>query len=163
MTDKKLTQKEVIKAIECCINDDCDNCPNGFGNCERNLAELSLDLINRLKTRIVRYQLKNTNQRNALASLNKKVAEQKAEIERLTLEVEAVNELINPLPFKSNFDRAIETAKTEAIKKFAEKFREKSGSIVTSCQGYEIYETKQYQISAINFDNLVKEMTEVDK
>ena len=84
MTDKKFTQKEVIKGLECCINDDCDNCPNGFGNCERNLAELSLDLIKRLKTRIVRYQLKNTNQRNALASLNKKVAEQKAEIERLT-------------------------------------------------------------------------------
>jgi hypothetical protein len=50
---------------------------------------------------------------------------------------------------------------TTAIKKFAEKFKKKAGSIVTSCQGYEIYETKQYQISAINFDNLVKEMTEV--
>ena len=53
--------------------------------------------------------------------------------------------------------------KSEAIKEFAEKFKEKAGSIVTSCQGYEIYETKQYQISAVNFDNLVKEMTEVSE
>ena len=50
-----------------------------------------------------------------------------------------------------------------AINEFAERFKEKAGSIVTSCQGYEIYETKQYQISAINFDNLVKEMTEVSE
>ena len=48
--------------------------------------------------------------------------------------------------------------KSEAIEEFAEKFKEKAGSIVASCQGYEIYETKQYQISAISFDNLVKEM-----
>lgn len=46
------------------------------------------------------------------------------------------------------------------VKEFAEKFKEKAGSIVTSCQGYEIYETKQYQISAVDFDNLAKELTE---
>ena len=55
-------------------------------------------------------------------------------------------------------EKDIQTAKAEAIKEFAERFKKKAGSIVASCQGYEIYETKQYQISAVDFDNLVAEM-----
>ena len=42
----------IIKALECCKNDDCDNCPNDFGNCYANLAGYSLDLINRQKAEI---------------------------------------------------------------------------------------------------------------
>ena len=49
-----MTDAEIIKTLECCINDDCDNCPNGFGNCEHNLAKLSIDLINRQKAEIER-------------------------------------------------------------------------------------------------------------
>ena len=73
---------------------------------------------------------------------------QKAEIERLHKEVDRLSQCV------MYHDGQV----VDAIKEFAEKFKEKAGSIVTSCQGYEIYETKQYQISAINFDNLVKEM-----
>ena len=73
-----MTDNEIIKSfIE--VVDFYKNC--GYKKFED--LKAVLDLINRLKTRIVRYQLKNTNQRNALASLNKKVTEQKAEIERL--------------------------------------------------------------------------------
>lgn len=43
----KLTDAEVKKALECCGKDDCDNCPNTFGNCYSNLAGYTLDLINR--------------------------------------------------------------------------------------------------------------------
>lgn len=82
---------------------------------------------------------------NALALINR----QKAKIERLEEENAKVHKII---------PKMIETAKAEAIKEFAEKFKEKAGSVVTSCQGIEIYETKQYQISAVDFDNLVKEM-----
>ena len=42
-----MTDNEIIKALECCKKDDCDNCPNDFGNCYANLAGCSLDLINR--------------------------------------------------------------------------------------------------------------------
>ena len=51
-----MKDNEIIKALECCMNDDCDNCPNGFGNCEHNLAKLSIDLINRQKAEIERLQ-----------------------------------------------------------------------------------------------------------
>ena len=49
-----MTDKEIIKALECCKKDDCDNCPNDFGNCCTNLAECSLDLINRKQAEIER-------------------------------------------------------------------------------------------------------------
>ena len=55
--------------------------------------------------------------------------------------------------------KMLKEAKSEAYKEFAERFKEKASSAVTSCQGYEIYETKQYQISAVGLDNLLKELT----
>jgi hypothetical protein len=49
-----MTDNEIIKALECCKKDDCDNCPNDFGNCYANLAGYALDLINRQKAEIER-------------------------------------------------------------------------------------------------------------
>jgi Tfp pilus assembly protein PilO len=49
-----MTDKEIIKALECCKKDDCDNCPNNFGNCYANLAGYALDLINRKQAEIER-------------------------------------------------------------------------------------------------------------
>ena len=48
-----MEDKEIIKALECCKKDDCDNCPNDFGNCYANLAGDALDLINRQKAEII--------------------------------------------------------------------------------------------------------------
>lgn len=90
--------------------------------------------------------------------INNLIEMQQAEIEGLRKTNDNLNDIIGDL--LDDWTSAIEKAKSEAIKEFAEKFKKKAGSIVTSCQGYEIYETKQYQISAVNFDNLVKEMTE---
>lgn len=39
---------QIIKALDCCSKDDCDNCPNGFGNCYANLAGYALALIKEL-------------------------------------------------------------------------------------------------------------------
>ncbi|MBQ8540552.1 MAG: hypothetical protein IJ435_03650 [Clostridia bacterium] len=83
--------------------------------------------------------------KNALDLINR----QKAEIERLQLEVEAVNELINPLPFKSNFDKAIETAKAEAIKEFAERLKRNIGFL----------ELPNVVVRG-HIDNIIKELTE---
>ena len=49
-----MTDKEIIKALECCKKDDCDNCPNDFGNCYANLSGYSLDIINRQQAEIER-------------------------------------------------------------------------------------------------------------
>lgn len=130
MTDKKFTQKEVIKALECCsvsLSDvtACKNCPLQEAEeltCITILSKNALDLINRLKTRIKRYQLKNTNQRNELARLNKQVAEQKAEIDELKEENKKYREIC---------EKAIKTykeTKSETIKEFAEKVREENGN-----------------------------------
>jgi len=54
-----MTDNEVIKGLECCKNDDCDNCPNTFGNCYSNLAGAALDLINRQQTEIDRLSVYN--------------------------------------------------------------------------------------------------------
>ena len=44
----ELKRDEIIKALECCNKDDCDNCPNTFGNCYSNLAGYALSLIKEL-------------------------------------------------------------------------------------------------------------------
>lgn len=47
-----MTDKEIIKALKCCVIDDCDVCPNDFGNCYANLAGYALELINRQQEEI---------------------------------------------------------------------------------------------------------------
>ena len=49
-----MTDNEIIKALECCINDDCDNCPDTFGNCEHNAMRNAFDLIKRKDAEIER-------------------------------------------------------------------------------------------------------------
>lgn len=44
----ELNRDQVIKALECCINDECDKCGVPFGNCQANLMQDALSLINEL-------------------------------------------------------------------------------------------------------------------
>jgi archaellum component FlaC len=99
------------------------------------------DLINNLNENIV--------------SLEKIAYEQQAEIERLQEEnknhkavIEAIEDTINPLPFETDFDKAIKTAKTEAIKEFAERLKEKA---------MQKFDWNEY-VEVEEIDNLVKEM-----
>ena len=50
--DKKLTDSEIVKALECCMNGHCDDCPfkETREHCH-NLDSLILDLINRLQAK----------------------------------------------------------------------------------------------------------------
>lgn len=59
--EKKLTDEEIVKALECCANfstqKDCDLCPIGVIKCfeqENLVPQLALDLINRQKAEIER-------------------------------------------------------------------------------------------------------------
>lgn len=52
MTDKKLTDGEIVKALECCKSDTafCTECPYyKIGECIEKMCADSIDLINRLK------------------------------------------------------------------------------------------------------------------
>lgn len=77
MKENKLTHEEIIKALECCISDDCDNCPDTFGNCEHNAMRNALDLINRQQAEI-------ENADFTIKQLTKGNLQLQAEIERLT-------------------------------------------------------------------------------
>lgn len=62
MTDK-LTDKEIVKALECCVNGECPNCPLSHNNtgvynerCGENLMQNALDLINRLQEKVKKFE-----------------------------------------------------------------------------------------------------------
>lgn len=52
------TDDEIIKMLECCINDNCNDCPETFGNCELTAMRNALDLLKRQKATIERLQEK---------------------------------------------------------------------------------------------------------
>ena len=59
MPDKKLTDNEIIKALECCNQNDCKTCPYGKYNtagwcCMPKLRKDTLSLINRLQAELER-------------------------------------------------------------------------------------------------------------
>ena len=51
-----MTDNEIIKTLDKCINDDCDNCLNTFGNCQKNLMINALNYINKLEGEIENYK-----------------------------------------------------------------------------------------------------------
>ena len=105
-----MTDEQIIKALECCKHDDCDNCPNCFGNCESNLATHSLDLINRQKAEIERLEKENI-------ALNRRAMPASGTILSVG----------NALLFaenKEDYDITINTIKAEAIKEFENKILE---------------------------------------
>ena len=73
-----MTDNEIIKALECCKKDDCDNCPNDFGNCCANLAGCSLDLINRKQAEIERLKAMNQSKLDTIHDLQAEIAVLKA-------------------------------------------------------------------------------------
>ncbi len=94
-----MTDNEIIKALECCKKDDCDNCHNNFGNCYANLSGYSLDLIKRKQAEIDRLE-----RYNEILTINADTAFQDGLNEAQDLYAEQVKDEI----------------KSEAIKEFAE-------------------------------------------
>ncbi len=124
MTEHKYTDEEVIKALDHCRNGErgskCSKCEYVTG-CKHWLIGLALDLINR----------------------------QKAEIERLTIDMNAAR-----LGMIAEHER-LKTARTEAIKEFAE-WLEALEEVVTSLKdGEPITAVETYYIH-----EFVKEFTE---
>lgn len=127
-----MTDTEIIEALECCKNPIpmCDDCPVGSGDmCFDLLKDYALDLINRQKAEIARL----------LETSDK----QQAEIERKNRILEAYSLKCGTATDKEVFLRK---AKSEAIKEFAERLKERRGT--------------HGEIWGSVIDNLVKEMTE---
>lgn len=82
--------------------------------------------------------------------INSLLEMQKAEIERLQLSNESLNEIIGDL--LDDWSSAIEKAKIKAINEFAERLKEMPS--VMNCE---------YEWLHTDIDNLIKEMTEVSE
>ncbi len=114
-----MTDNDIIKALELCVAGRCSKkCPYaGDDDCQEHNGNDILDLINR----------------------------QKAEIERLEVELDAMRGAANS--YKMHFDKA--------IKEFAEAIKEKAGIRFLGDDKH-----FAYVITASHLDNLAKEMTE---
>lgn len=87
-----MTDNEIIKAVECCVKGlkycpkECPMRDNGIFlkyQCRYGLLRAVIELIAHLKAERNKYKIKAQYQKGELARLNKQVAEQKVEIERL--------------------------------------------------------------------------------
>ena len=156
------TNEQIIKALECCKSEEgCDKCPLeelGVLKCTVITAEYALKQINRLKAENEKLTIELKAMRGAANSYKAEVERLKEEDKNQKLVLEEIEDFINPLPFETDFAKAIRIAKSEARKEFAERLKEKSSSCVTSTNGREIYETKSYTIMATTIDNLLEEM-----
>ena len=96
-----MTDNEIIKALKCCWNGECNNCPNQSNCAEISVFDSVIDLINR----------------------------QKAEIERLISRVSVLAEIEKDyaLKYGDDFDVSIVKKKinSEARKEFAERLKGK--------------------------------------
>lgn len=142
-----MTDNEIIKALECCINDDCDNCPDTFGNCEHNAMRNSLDLINHQKAEIERLK----EEREMLLKECKRCGRRKDKRTR-------------------KLKNQLKTARKKAIKEFAERLKKRFYSfeykVNTKRTTLPLDFVKDQMewiftsVCAETIDNLVKEMTE---
>ena len=114
-----MNDNEIIKALECCKDNDCDNCPFEE-QCRRNgsLADIALDLINRQKAEN--------------SELVGKIDKLQAEIEKYENIKTTIDEFWDILlkikmakrkekPTLEELAEAIEEIETEAIKEYKEK------------------------------------------
>lgn len=138
-----MTDDEIITALECCNNGllkhPCLICPLKMDDdCEYILLKRALDIINRQKAEIERL---------------------KAEIEEANVaEREAENQALNENKEHTKiFLQAIEHAKSEAIKEFAERLKYRADK--TRIKNIET-EKIVFYMDEFKLDNLVKEMTE---
>lgn len=147
MTDKKFTQEQIIKALECCSNDEIISCGDvdcplhGYCMTDTSLLEkLALDLINYLTTT-------NKNHEATIKRADELIDTLKAEIEELRADN---NYLFETMPHM----------KAEAIKEFAERLSaiicDKIEQSMNNPDGDNYFITDVYT----TIEDLAKEMTE---
>ena len=159
--DKKLTDNEIIKALECCIGDtegkNCFDCPlYEIDDCQVHMYLDALNLINRLQAQNKELSETVHNLTIEKDALFDKAEELKAEVEKLNKEIQIAKDAYTMLQAK------IEIIKSEAYKECIEKVK---NYIKTHCNPYGKpdfdYDTS---IKILNFiDNLKKELVGEEK
>ena len=118
MSERKYTDKQIVKALECCQSHtitDCRDCPNRASgdNCVNELMRNALDLINRQKVEIAVLTTAVDNSTKEFLKLHDEYQDQKADIEKLQ-EVNAdLNESLR-LAAEANKDLKAEIEEWEA-------------------------------------------------
>lgn len=116
MTDKKFTDEEITKGLECCIAFDCRNCPLGSkcNSCPLSLLpfKCALDLINRQKAEIESLKIEFSAMRDTANLYKAKNEKLRAKVETRTQEKLALGRV---------YTQKLKTAKSEARKEFAKK------------------------------------------
>ncbi len=129
----KITDSEIIKALECCIDCDCKNCPcqTEDGHCMEKDDALILDLINRQKAEIERLEKRLDMSRKELSRRRERC------IQNSELNLKLLSEL--------------KIVKSEVIREFAERLKVKAA-----------WDDRDNNVVHLDdIDSIVKEMTEV--
>ena len=72
-----MTDNAIIKALECCVDEDCDNCPNRSGIfCIVKIESYALDLINRQQEQLEAAANERETLQKALAEKNKELIDE---------------------------------------------------------------------------------------
>ena len=170
-----MTDNDIIKALECCADTTkgCEDCPFLPFECivdtENSLVKSALDLINRQQAEIERF----TKRQKPTGASGYKIVNGKVvfftnmlggcryEYENLDEVVKTLNELLQECYSKDEIAFALKcktedlkTAKSEAIKEFAERLTDRAELIKANA-----FDSK-WAISQDDIDNLVAEMTE---
>ena len=111
MTDNKLTDKEIVKVLECC------------STCKQVLIDAK-DLINRLQAKVERYKKSRDDYQDKVMFIAKQCDELQAENERLSKEVDRLSQVV--LYNDSVTEMKVEETKAEAYKNFAERLKDKA-------------------------------------
>ena len=124
-----MTDEQIIKALECCATDDgndCFQCPygnivykSGNGGCVNRCREEALDLINRQQTKIEALQTDNKQLQSDVINANQNWDHIKGLWEREKEKVESAKQKVICAC------KMLNTAKSEAIKEFAERLKSK--------------------------------------
>lgn len=158
MTDKKLTDKEIIKALECLCGggDSCTECTYHrryrFGECRKQVAKDVLDLIIRLQSENKRLGKEVNLVSIQFQDLQERYEEAQAEIESLKIFRGYAEKRASD--YKTMRDKYL-NAKSKAYKEFAERLKEFMHNKFKALDEYEF----EY-ITERDINNLVKEITE---
>lgn len=163
----KYTDEQIKKAMECCCETECKECPFRCGSavCISNLMEAILDLINR--------------QEAEKAELQRENCELKSKIERVRVEVAELNS--NLILLRNDYEQCrssyeeykakvailndklitayklLKSAKSEAIKEFAERLKARTTTIFWRVNE-DTREITHPFVDVNEIDNLVEEM-----
>lgn len=150
MTDKikdiinNFSDMKIIKALECCIIGDCDNC--SFYETRElcpNLILFVSDLIKRQEAEVEKLKSKNSNLTSDLSSLRNDLSSAKAKIERLRATVDSFTDI----------GKLYSEIKAEAYREFAERVK---------LEFYYEFDELIPSIMSDRIDNLLKELVGED-